>query len=728
MADWDVVAKGPTQTAAAPAADPWAVKAKAPKRVGLAEENLAGPSEILGAGALNAIPAAINAVSDMVHGEPHPIVPTVPVGAGGRQMIGDLSHVVHTLLSESHDPQQPDDTNIPEFGDTTKNILGHATRVAGDVAQILPAAGVVKAAAGVPGEIAASRAASAASAAADAEANPAGFRTGNESVLAPAAKTAAGPSGREAVTLTNQGVGNTLGNSAAGVPHGTPLSYDATDAARAAPNAIYGRVAQALPQGPLSETATGLVADAGNTGRITTGTPDTVNKIAALKSELLNKSGNFTGDQVINESRALRQEGGANISSDDVDKQHLGRAQLDMARALEQHIADTLPANGGVSLEQFQQARKALAQNYAVEGVMHGSDLDMQAIARRQRAEPDLMDGPLKAIADFANQHPEVTALPGPAARFSPPGFAKDVAGIDLAKPATWGKPLVGGIGRRILTGDPAAAARGAQEAFPGRPAGKFDPLPMTDLSPPPGRAFESHQPDLATGSPQRDFFGTGADGFSASPPAGGAPPPAGRPGDISLADLLSHGVEQGPSAGLSLAQEPRTYGGVPFQRNAAHEAGDLALGDHFAGTPSDNTSDLGHVLSQGVPEGIMSRTGSRPGEAQQTIDYPSGAQHMSRAANNASGESAASQEAISRTAEENASGRTRFLIDPDGKITPIAEGAAAADFKPPKGYIVAQGGGPNGKPTIIDRGGLPQSHANGLLNRAMSRPLGDEF
>lgn len=93
---------------------------------------------------------------------------------------------------------------------------------------------------------------------------------------------------------------------------------------------------------------------------------------------------------------------------------------------------------------------------------------------------------------------------------------------------------------------------------------------------------------------------------------------------------------------------------------------------------------------------------------------------------NNASDESAASQEAINRTSAE----APRFLVDPDGNMTSLkAEGAAVADYKPPKGSIVVQGGGPSGKPTIIDRGGLPESHANGLLNRALTRrKLGDEF
>lgn len=146
-APWeDYVAPAAAKPAAANDTGPWNdfSSPKAPARVGWAEENLAGPSEILGAGALNIIPGAINAVSDLVHGGPHPIVPTVPIGAGGQQLLGDIGHTVHALLPESNQPQQPDDTNIPQFGDTTQNIIGHAVRVGGDVGQIAGVVGLAK--------------------------------------------------------------------------------------------------------------------------------------------------------------------------------------------------------------------------------------------------------------------------------------------------------------------------------------------------------------------------------------------------------------------------------------------------------------------------------------------------------------------------------------------------------------------------------------------------------
>lgn len=95
-----------------------------------------------------------------------------------------------------------------------------------------------------------------------------------------------------------------------------------------------------------------------------------------------------------------------------------------------------------------------------------------------------------------------------------------------------------------------------------------------------------------------------------------------------------------------------------------------------------------------------------------------------SRAAENASGESSASLEAISRVRDEAAEGKTRHLIDPDGNSTPLT-GVDAVDAKAPKSHIIAQADGEGGH-TVVDRGGLSALHANGLLNRARAKGLAE--
>jgi hypothetical protein len=87
---------------------------------------------------------------------------------------------------------------------------------------------------------------------------------------------------------------------------------------------------------------------------------------------------------------------------------------------------------------------------------------------------------------------------------------------------------------------------------------------------------------------------------------------------------------------------------------------------------------------------------------------------------NNASEESPASLEAIRRNNLEKVEGKTRHLIDPDGNATPLT-GVDAVDAKAPKGHIIVQADGKGGH-TIVDRGGLSQLHANGLLNRARAQ------
>lgn len=87
---------------------------------------------------------------------------------------------------------------------------------------------------------------------------------------------------------------------------------------------------------------------------------------------------------------------------------------------------------------------------------------------------------------------------------------------------------------------------------------------------------------------------------------------------------------------------------------------------------------------------------------------------------NNASGESSASAEAISRVEQEKAAGQTRHVIDEDGRSTPLV-GVDATDAVARPGTIIVQKGVGDEPVTILDRGGLPLSQARGLLNRAQA-------
>jgi hypothetical protein len=546
----------------------------------------------------------------------------------------------------------------------------------------------------------------------------------------PVAAGAAGPSGTQAVSLHNQPLGNTILGAEAGVPHGMPLvpgENGSLAGARRAPGSVYDRMESSIPTAPLSPAATKLLNSAGTNENVLTAPSEaTQTAVNTQRAKLTGRP--LTGSEVIQTSRALRQEGGARLGSDDVEQQNLGSAQLGIARALEQHAADTLPAGSPVSLDQFQAARTALAKNYAVQGAVKGGNVDMQAIARMQQRDPDLLTGPMRDIADFANQHPAVTGLTNRIE--TPPSFANDL-GKALGAGSHQGivDRLFGASGvqagaRRVLTGSPGTATAAARQTPVSGLAGEFAPLEAGEvpLEPPPGAVGPPppRQASLPLGPQGSGQVVNPTGGLTASPPTAPPPAAAGPPGQMSLADLLSHGVEQGPPPGLSLGpMGAPAQVGIPFTRDAAHEAGGLALADElgaggpFKGQPM-SMSDFAGVKSQGVPEDILAR--SRPSSAPEFAD-------LGQRPNNASGESAASLEAQSRLGAEKAAG-VQPVIFGDSGATSLLHDVTAVDRAPPKGHIILDAN--TGR--VINGGGLKQSAVQALVNRWNASRLGEAF
>jgi hypothetical protein len=224
--------------------------------------------------------------------------------------------------------------------------------------------------------------------------------------------------------------------------------------------------------------------------------------------------------------------------------------------------------------------------------------------------------------------------------------------------------------------------------------------------------------------TPQGDYSGV-------LQPNGRPPAPAGGQGGISLADLLSEGLEQRPAPGLTAGPMGAPAAeGIPFQRNAAHEAGGLELGDNGPSLADllTDLSDYAKVKSQGVPEGTATRTGTKPKGTQATVSFPSGAQSQSRLANNASGQTDVSQEFANWQKERAGAGVRRLRLDNDGNPTPL-NSTDARDPQTIRGRPVIDVG-PGGQPQIIDRGGMSESALRGLLARfnANHGPLGEAF
>jgi hypothetical protein len=138
-----------------------------PPRVSAVEEDLAGPSEVIG-GALASVPYGVAKGAENIYRSwtggdrdapdnsfVHALEPThyLPdrATAAGRQMLGDTAAALKSAFPTYTGPQQPDDTAVPEMSPTTQNIGEHLMDTASDVGSMLPgipAAGKIISAAG----------------------------------------------------------------------------------------------------------------------------------------------------------------------------------------------------------------------------------------------------------------------------------------------------------------------------------------------------------------------------------------------------------------------------------------------------------------------------------------------------------------------------------------------------------------------------------------------------
>src|ERR1700743_2053733 len=126
-------------------------RAEKPKRVRAATEAILGPLELAGTSIANIPHAAAHGALDLYRrftgGDteaPDPaLIQSIKVSPGpaGTQLASDAAK----LIPARSGGDQPDDTNIPEFGETTRNIIGHTLGVAGDVGALAAPFGVAKA-------------------------------------------------------------------------------------------------------------------------------------------------------------------------------------------------------------------------------------------------------------------------------------------------------------------------------------------------------------------------------------------------------------------------------------------------------------------------------------------------------------------------------------------------------------------------------------------------------
>jgi hypothetical protein len=215
-------------------------------------------------------------------------------------------------------------------------------------------------------------------------------------------------------------------------------------------------------------------------------------------------------------------------------------------------------------------------------------------------------------------------------------------------------------------------------------------------------------------------------------------------PRDLTLADELTGGLDfpgpdsapptapKDPTSGPSLVPEELSLGeqfGIKVTPSA-NEPGyfDISMpgskaavavkGDQVTSFVEDLVGDMlsdEQMVSQPKPTGAPPPAIGKGGQS-----------GFGNLENNASGESSASVEAINRVKSEKTSGRDRVAIDPDGRGTPL-QGVDAVDATAPKGRLIVQRGVGKNDYSILDRGGLSITQANGLLNRFLAQLQRDE-
>lgn len=648
-------------------------------------------------------------IIDMIRAVPSGALPALKGAISNlANPYGTVADLGRTITQALKTPQAA----LASMGTTLQNAT--PTQVGKNVVAPLAVGGAVMGGAGMAADVA-----DATSMAAAEAASPAGQLGLRATTARPIAASAAGPTAGPTLDIQNQKVAARILGADVGVPHGVPINHTSLEAAAAKPGQLLDQASDLLPSSPLSAGAQAKVLAARGPKTLVPGSPDVDNYINATEAKLTDPNAQHSGTEIRATRNLLSGEAATARNSADPAQRALAKYKQGIVGALDQHVADTMPENSAISPEMVANARETLAKNYNLRDLIgKGGDIDLQALATDHRANPNKFTGHTRTVAQFASDHPEVTGNISDAQRIAPPSLGGDLSHINILNPRSWVQPLVGAAGRAGLRGSGAEAAAARTPVAGLR--GEFDPLPLDRLAPPPGRAFTPYQPEAATGTPQRDFFDTGASNFTTSPPTAPPPAAAGAPGQMSLADLLSHGVEQSPAPGLSLGPMGASAPvGIPFTRNAAHEAGGLTLADElgaggpFKGQPM-SMSDFAGVKSQGVPEDILAR--SRPSSAPEFAD-------LGQRPNNASGESAASLEAQSRLGSEKAAG-VQPVIFGDSGATPILHDVTAVDRAPPKGHIILDAN--SGK--VINGGGLKPSAVQALLNRWNASKLGEAF
>lgn len=301
-----------------------------------------------------------------------------------------------------------------------------------------------------------------------------------------------------------------------GRPAGTAISDTALEQAAKPHAQVYAAVKATIPDAIApDETLTKAVMEAGR------GTDSTLPLPPELKKYQDAALVPMNGSQMLATISDLRAQGWKGyLAKDNPQLNAVGNAQLELASALEQRLGQTVADRAPALAGAYQQARKGFAKIAAVEAARVGNDIDAQVL-RRMNTKTGALDGGLKVIADTAEMFPKEMRLSAPA-----PTDLSRTSRLVLGVGSGGTIPLAQSLLSRAIS-----ATRGENKVpqlGPNGPLGynyrgNESPLPATNppltLQPPPGRAFEPHQPNLFRTGEEVPL--TSMPGLTLTPPPG---------------------------------------------------------------------------------------------------------------------------------------------------------------------------------------------------------------
>lgn len=415
-----------------------------------------------------------------------------------------------------------------------------------------------------------------------------------------------------------QAVTNKLISDDAGVVPGSQLNAAAVQNARKiGPGKVYDAAQAALPSNlAMDDGLTGDLSKIGDTVSQLPKSPD----VEALKSAMLAQP-NMTKQELFANISQARQQGSANIASDIPDKNALGAAQLKLAQAYEDFAGRRLADNpqGGVTQDDFINARTQFAKNYMAEAALKGGEnIDPMVYARAQAADPNMLTGNSAIVGQHA------ASLPAQAPFGAQRGM---LHAIGAGTGAVAGHMLGGGVGGEVAGSMLGAGAApyvnraihnifqrgdmGAAASTADNPALSYLFNDDHQFAPSQSSGYFQEPPKLLTHQPAEPTVNAG----------GGAATDSllndlGLTGDVQRAGPAHPGA---PGRNVQLPPDPQSMPELtiptPHPQNWVGPGGtNFSLETALKGTPMGDVSDHPDVLSghptptvgQGGPEGTI--------------------------------------------------------------------------------------------------------------------------